>query len=155
MSQNLTVIGNLADDPELRFTSSGKAVCTFQVITSKSRKDEQTGKWESSDQTAWKITTWDRFAENCAETLLKGFPVVVYGNAVLRKFDKKDGSVGYSLEVNAYHVGLDLKRFSAKANVVARDDARPVADGDPWGQPAADPWTTTPSLSTPLDEPPF
>lgn len=149
MSQSMTVIGNLAADPELRFTASGKAVCSFTVITSKSRKDEQTGKWESIDQTPWKVTVWDRMGENCAETLQKGFPVVVYGSAVLRKWTKQDGTDGVTLEVNAFHVGLDLKRFSAKANMVDRMEAKPVADGTPWN----DPWNT--SDPAPVDEPPF
>lgn len=140
MSQNVTVIGNLASDPELRFTPQGKAVCNFVVITSKSKKDEQTGKWESYDQTAWRVTAWEKLGENCMETLAKGFPVLVFGNAVLRKWESSDGKQGVNLEVNAFHVGLDLKRFPAKASVIERRDAVAQADGDPWS--GSDSWAT-------------
>ena len=133
MSQHLTVIGNLATDPELRFTAGGKAKCKLVVITSKTKKNEQTGEWESTDQTIWNVTAWDRLAENCAESLQKGFPVIVSGVAVLRKYTRQDGSEGTSLDVSAFKVGLELSRFSARGNVVERGAAKAVADGDPWG----------------------
>lgn len=132
MSQNMTIVGNLAADPELKFTPSGKAVVEFGVMTSRSRKNQQTGEWENEDVTRWTVKAWDRLAENITETLQKGDGVVVVGTAAYRAWENKDGSKGGRIEVTAWNVGLDLKRCSAKANRVKREDAKAVADGDPW-----------------------
>jgi single-strand DNA-binding protein len=71
MSANITVIGNLASDPELRFTKDGKAVCSFTVITSTSKKN-LAGEWESTDATPWRVTAWDKIGEHASESLTKG-----------------------------------------------------------------------------------
>lgn len=133
MSQSLTIIGNLADDPELRFTGTGKAVASFRVITSRSRKDEA-GQWQSEGTTGWFCQAWDRLAENVAESLRKGDAVIVHGRAEWRSWENKDGSKGGRLEVTAWNVGLDLKRNPAQANRTSRERpaAQPAAQPDPW-----------------------
>lgn len=130
MSTTLTVIGNLASDPELRFTPQGKAVASFTVMSSKSRKDEATGKWESVDVTAWAIKAWDKMAEHVAESLSKGDPVVVVGQAAWKSWEKDDGSKGGRMEVNAWHVGVDIKRNPVK--IIKTERASVVSD-DTWG----------------------
>lgn len=122
MSTNLTVIGNLAADPELKFTASGKAVATFTVLASRSRKNEETGQWESHDTTGWRVTAWERLAENVAESLSKGDSVVIVGTAVWRSWEKDDGTKGGRMEVTAQHVGVDLKRGVAKVTRTQRTD---------------------------------
>ena len=135
MSQNMTIVGNLAADPELRFTPNGKAVVEIGVMTSRSRKNEQTGQWENEDVTRWTVKAWDRLAENMAETLQKGDGVVVVGTAAHRSWENKDGSKGGRIEVTAWNVGFDLKRCSASPNRVKRDaapQAAAVVEVDPW-----------------------
>lgn len=130
MSQALTIIGNLADDPELRFTAQGKPVVSFRVLTSRSRKDEA-GQWHNEGITGWSVSAWDALAENVAETLAKGDSVLVYGRAEWRSWENKDGSKGGRMEVVAWHVGADLKRFPATLQRVKREQASASA-ADPW-----------------------
>jgi len=142
MSQNMTIIGNLASDPEIRFTPSGKAVASFTILTSKSKKDEATGKWESTDTTGWLIKAWDQLGENVGESLQKGDAVIVNGTAVYKSWEKEDGSKGGRIEVTAWNVGLDLKRRSAKVNRTDRPAVAVAVNDDPWA-------------SNPVEEPPF
>jgi single-strand DNA-binding protein len=112
----LTVTGNLAGDPEMRYTQQGKAVTTITVMTS--RRTKQGEQWVDVDTTPWKVTAWERLAENVAETLHKGDPVVVVGTAAENSWEK-DGQTYRRIEVTAKHVGLDLTRRRA---VVMQDD---------------------------------
>ena len=132
MSTDVTIVGNLGQDPELRFTQSGKAVASFSLVTSKPVKQEN-GKWEDTEVTWWNVTAWDRLGENCAESLQKGDTVIVQGKAFMDSYEKKDGTKAQSLKVNAWHVGPDLKRGIAK---VSRNERREVAaaavETDPW-----------------------
>jgi single-strand DNA-binding protein len=138
----MTIIGNLASDPEIRFTPSGKAVASFTILTSKSKKDEATGKWESTDTTGWLIKAWDQLGENVGESLQKGDAVIVNGTAVYKSWEKEDGSKGGRIEVTAWNVGLDLKRRSAKVNRTDRPAVAVAVNDDPWA-------------SNPVEEPPF
>jgi len=132
MSANITVIGNLASDPELRFTKDGKAVCSFTVITSTSKKN-LAGEWESTDATPWRVTAWDKIGENASESLTKGCPVMVYGKAVLESWEKEDGTKGSMMKITAYSVGVDLKRDPVKILKGQGKPSQSVA-------PATDPW---------------
>lgn len=126
MSTNVTLTGTLGRDPELRFTPSGKAVATMRVVTSKSVLNKETDKWENEEETWWSVTAWDQLAQNIVETLLKGDPVIVVGRTFMETYTDKDGNERQSLKVNAYTVGLDLKRRSA---AVARTPRGPKQGG--------------------------
>lgn len=132
MSTNVTLTGTLGRDPELRFTKQGKAVVTLSVVTSKSVLDEATNKWMNEEETWWRVTAWDKLAENVAETLLKGDPVIVVGRAFMDSYDGKDGEKRQSLAVNAYTVALELKRRSASVNRVKRESAPSAPAADQW-----------------------
>ena len=134
MSATLTVIGNLAADPELKFTAAGKPMARFTVMTSKSRKLDD-GTWESVDVTGWPVTCWDRLAEHVTESLRKGDAVIVVGAASTRSWENKDGTKGSRMEVNAYEVAASMKR----GPVVPTRGAKPsgaFSGADPW-TPAA------------------
>lgn len=139
MSTNVTLTGTLGRDPELRFTPKGKAVVTLSVVTSKSVLDEATNKWTNEEETWWRVTAWDKLAENVAETLLKGDPVIVVGRAFMDSYEGKDGEKRQSLTVNAYTVALELKRRSAAVNRVKRDGGSAQS-----AAPAADQWDAAP-----------
>jgi single-strand DNA-binding protein len=144
-SVQLTLTGNLAADPELRFTASGQPVCNFTVMTSRRVKDKQTGEWSDTDVTGWRCTAWGGLAENIAESLVRGTAVVVVGRAQSRTWETKEGDKRTAYEVTAEAVGADLRRATAKVQRVSRDTSgKPPAD-DPWAQPS----------SWPDDEPPF
>lgn len=145
MSTNVTLTGTLGRDPELRFTRDGKAVATLSVVTSKSVKADD-GKWENLEETWWRVTAWEKLAENVAETLLKGDPVIIVGRSFMETYEDKEGSQRQSLKVNAYNVALDLKRRSATVNRERRD-AAPQA---PSRAPEPDAWAAGAE-----DTPPF
>lgn len=136
MLPTITIDGRLVADPELRFTNSGKAVCSFRVAASDSKKTD-TG-WETLEQIFIGVSLWEAEGEAAADQLQKGDQVVITGRLFEREYDKNDGSKGRSLEVKFPTVA---KKVSAPK--VQRQTA-PSA-------PANDPWATTPTN----DEPPF
>ena len=133
MSQ-VTITGNLASDPELRFTPNGKAMASFTVIASKSVKKED-GTWENTDVTPWSIKCWNKLAENVAESLQKGMGVIISGNATWESWeDKNTGEKRGRMVVTAFNVGVDLKRHIANVVTVQRN-AQGDMEVDPWSAP--------------------
>lgn len=134
----LTITGNLASDPELKFTNSGKAVVSFTVVSSKSKKLDD-GSWENTDVTFWNIKAWDKLAENIADSLRKGVGVIVQGGAVQESWeDKNSGQQRSRIVVTAWSVGVDLKRHNYSVSVVERSDsftASSASNDDPWSAP--------------------
>ena len=118
MYQNITIIGNLGRDPELKFTADGKAVASFSVATSRKYKD--------TDETTWfRVSTWDKQAEACNQYLRKGSKVFVSGRLACdkatgapRTFQRDDGSWGASFEV----VASEVKFLDSKPEQARQDD---------------------------------
>jgi len=96
----ITLIGNLCSDPQMRTTPNGIAVCTFTVAVNR-RQSTEAG---SKEADFFRVTAWRQLAENCQRFLAKGRKVAVRGSVSLNTYTKKDGSVGASLEVNADEV---------------------------------------------------
>lgn len=117
MSTNVTLNGTVGRDPELRFTPAGKAVATISVVTSRGVKNDD-GKWENHEETWWRVTAWEKLAENITETVRKGDPVIVVGRAFTEKYTDKDGNERQVLKVNAYNVAVDLSRRTATVHRV-------------------------------------
>jgi single-strand DNA-binding protein len=89
---NVVVItGNLTQDPELRHTGGGTAVCELRVAVNTRRKDGQTGEWVDKPN-YFNVTVWGAQGENCANYLAKGRPVAVEGRLDWREWEAKDGS---------------------------------------------------------------
>jgi single-strand DNA-binding protein len=95
----IIVIGNLGRDPELRYTPQGTAVCNFSVATSEKKRDKA---GELQEVTTWfRVTTWNKNAENASKYLTKGRPVYVEGRLRVEEWTDRDGKNRYTLEVNA------------------------------------------------------
>lgn len=95
----IIVIGNLGRDPELRYTPQGNAVCNFSVATSEKKRDKA---GEMQEITTWfRVTTWNKQAENASKYLTKGRPVYVEGRLRIEEWTDRDGKSRYTLEVNA------------------------------------------------------
>lgn len=93
------LIGNLGQDPELRYTQSGTAVCNFRIATNESYKDAS---GQMVDKTEWhNIVTWARLAEICGEYLKKGSQVYIEGSLQTRSYDDRDGNTKYVTEIKA------------------------------------------------------
>jgi len=97
------IVGNLGGDPEVRYTPSGSAVANFNVATSESWKDKNTG--EKKERTEWhRIVVWGKLGELCGEYLSKGRQVYVEGRLQTRSYDDKDGVKRYMTEIIAADV---------------------------------------------------
>jgi len=93
------LIGNLGQDPELRYTGSGTAVCNMRLATNESYKDSD---GQLVEKTEWhNIVAWARLAEICNEYLNKGSQVYFEGQLQTRSWDDRDGNTRYTTEVKA------------------------------------------------------
>jgi len=93
------LIGNLGQDPELRYTGSGTAVCNFSLATTESYKDREGNQVENTE---WhRIVAWARLAEICGEYLKKGRQVYIEGQLQTRSWEDKDGNTRYTTEIKA------------------------------------------------------
>ncbi len=139
MSAPITITGNLANDPELKFTANNKALCTFTVVSSKSNKKPD-GTWENTDATFWDIKAWGKIAENCADSLGKGTSVIVVGTAVQENWDDKvTGNKRSKIVVTAWNVGVDMKRHSvSQISTTSKADTFTSPARDSWSAPVHD-----------------
>ena len=119
----ITIIGNLVDDPELRFTPSGQPVAKFRVASTPRFKDNQTGEWKDGDSLFLTCNVWRQAAENVAESLTRGMRVIVSGRLRQRSYETKEGEKRTVYEVEVDDVGPSLRNASAKVNRVARSGA--------------------------------
>jgi single-strand DNA-binding protein len=118
----IIIVGNLGKDPELRYTPQGTAVCSFSVATNEKKKDKS---GELQDVTTWfRITLWNRQAENASKYLTKGSPVYVEGRLRVEEWTDRDGNNRYTLEVQ----GSDMQFISGgRSDDVSQDQS---ADSD-------------------------
>ena len=91
------LVGNLGQDPELRYTGSGTAVCNMRIATSESYKDRDGNMVENTE---WHtVVAWARLAEICGEYLKKGSQAYFEGSLQTRQWDDKEGNTRYSTEI--------------------------------------------------------
>ena len=177
----ITVVGNLVDDPELRFTPSGAAVANFRIASTSRTFDKQTNEWKDGDALFLSCAVWRQAAENVAESLQKGMRVVVQGRLKSRQYETREGEKRTVFEIDVEEVGPSLKYATAKVTRTQRSGggggygggapqgggAQGGGQSDPWatnvpqggGAPQApqggsqsDPWAAPGAAS---DEPPF
>lgn len=148
----ITIVGNLVDDPELRFTPSGAAVARFRVASTPRTFNRQTNQWEDQESLFLTCNVWRQTAENVAESLQRGMRVIVSGRLKQRSYETKEGEKRTVYEVEADEVGPSLRSATAKVNKTSRG---PAGDGSSASRGAAadDPWASAPSSYS--DEPPF
>jgi single-strand DNA-binding protein len=166
----ITIAGNLVDDPELRFTPAGQPVARFRVASTPRFRDNATGEWKDGDSLFLTCNVWRQAAENVAESLTRGMRVIVSGRLRQRSYETKEGEKRTVYEVEVDDVGPSLRNASAKVNRVARSGgdggySGGRSSGGPGGQAGgrsggsqgggdADPWAAD-SGSGYSDEPPF
>jgi len=136
----ITVIGNLVDDPEIRFTSSGAAVTSFRIASTPRTFDKQSDSWKDGETLWLSCSVWRQQAENVAETLQKGMRVIVVGRLKARSYEDRDGNKRTVFEIDVDEVGPSLKRASAKVTKADREKPQQPATNDPWSAPAEPPW---------------
>lgn len=150
--QPITIVGNLTDDPELRFTPSGHAVANFTIAFTPRVFDKQTGEFkDDGDPTYYNASAWRQTGENVAATLAKGQRVIATGNLRVRQYDRKDGTKGTSLDLDIDEIGPALRYATANVTKASKGQA-PAPQANAWSttppatnQPA-DPWQTQPAF---------
>ena len=155
----ITMIGNLVADPELRFTPSGAAVASFRVASTPRYFDKQNNEWKDGESLFLTCNVWRQQAENVTESLAKGMRVIVVGRLRQRSYETREGERRQVMEIEVDDVGPALRNAKASVERISRDGGYNSggaggAGGFSGGQAADDPWST-PAGSTSSDEPPF
>lgn len=133
----ITIVGNLADDPDYRVTPTGRSVAKFRVVVNSRIK--QDGKWVDGQPSVYNCIAWEQLGENAAACLSKGARVIVTGTwAQGRAFEDRNGSKQYPWELRVEAIGPDLRY--ATVRVQGLDRTR--AGATPSGGSEADPWAT-------------
>src|SRR6266478_8556848 len=116
----ITLVGNLVDDPELRFTPSGAAVAKFRVASTPRFLDKQTNEWKDGESLFLTCNVWRQPAENVAESLQRGMRVIVQGRLKQRSYETREGEKRTVYEIEVDEVGPSLRNATAKVNKTAR-----------------------------------
>ncbi|MBJ7528511.1 MAG: single-stranded DNA-binding protein [Nocardioides sp.] len=147
----ITVVGNLTDDPELRFTPSGAAVANFTVASTPRTFNRQTNEWEDGEAMFLRCSIWRQAAENVAESLQRGMRVVVQGRLKARSYETREGEKRTVFELEVEEVGPSLMFATAKVTRASRQGGGGGYSGggqggsqggysqsgdDPWASPA-------------------
>ncbi len=174
----ITIAGNLVDDPELRFTPAGQPVARFRVASTPRFLDKSTNEWRDGDSLFLTCNVWRQAAENVAESLTRGMRVIVSGRLRQRSYETKEGEKRTVYEVEVDDVGPSLRNASAKVNRIARSGAgdgggygggqrgsggsggrssggQGSSGGGGYGGGESDPWATDSAGGGYSDEPPF
>ena len=174
----ITIIGNLTNDPELRFTPSGAAVANFTVASTPRTFERQSNEWKDGETLFMRCSVWRDAAENVAESLVRGTRVIVSGRLRSRSYETKEGEKRTVVEMEVDEVGPSLRYATTKVNKTSRGGGGGGGGGfgggggggfsgggggsygggqQGGGAPADDPWATGPSggYGGSQDEPPF
>jgi single-strand DNA-binding protein len=158
----ITIIGNLVDDPQLRYTPTGQAVASFRVASTPRFLDRSTNEWKDGDSLFLSCNVWRQAAENVAESLQRGMRVIVSGRLRQRSYETKEGEKRTVYEIEVDEVGPSLRNASAKVVKSSRATSGQGSTGSQGGygsgasRTSDDPWSSEPADSSGFsDEPPF
>jgi len=116
----ITVVGNLTDDPELRFTPSGAAVAKFRIASTPRTLDRQSGEWKDGEPLFLACNIWRDAAEHVAESLQRGARVIVQGRLRQRSYETREGEKRTVYELEVDEIGPSLRYATAKVQRVSR-----------------------------------
>jgi single-strand DNA-binding protein len=132
----ITLVGNITDDPELRFTPSGSAVANFTIAVNRRWKD-QSGQWQDKLDGFFKCNCWREMAENVAESLQKGMRVMVVGRLQQRSWDDQEGNKRSAFEIQVDEVGPSLRWATAAVTKSTRSSSGQASGGSDWSASSA------------------
>jgi len=162
----ITIVGNITNDPELRFTPSGAAVANFTIASTPRTFDRQSNEWKDGETLFMRCSVWREAAENVAESLTRGTAVIAQGRLQSRSFETKEGEKRTVVEMQVDEIGPSLRRATAKVTKAQRGGGGGFGGGSGgsggfgggsgsgggWGggnqgggQQVDDPWATGPS----------
>ena len=168
----IVIVGNLVDDPELRFTPSGAAVASFRVASTPRTYDRASGEWKDGETLFLTCSAWRQLGENVAESLTRGSRVIVQGRLKQRSYETREGEKRTVFEIEVEEVGPSMKYATAKVTKTSRSGGgqgfQSGGGDDPWasnqgsqsgggqqGGGQGDPWATSGGSGGHQDEPPF
>lgn len=163
----ITVIGNLTDDPELRFTPSGAAVAKFRVASTPRFFDKSSSEWKDGEPLFLSCTVWRQAAEHVAESLQRGTRVIVSGRLRQRSYETREGEKRTVIELEVDEIGPSLRYATAKVQKMSRSGGGGFGGGGGQGGGGNfdDPWASAAPASAPSrggsgggnfdEEPPF
>ena len=140
----ITIIGNLVDDPELRWTPAGAPVAKFRIASTPRTFDKQTNEWKDGDSLFLSCSVWRQAAEHVAESLQKGMRVIVQGRLKQRSYEDREGVKRTVYELDVDEIGPSLKNATARvtkasgqgqgqgAYQAARREQGAASVDDPW-----------------------
>lgn len=129
------LIGNLGDDPEVRYTASGAAVANVRLATNETWRDKESG--EQQERTEWhRVVFFGRLAEIVSEYLKKGSQIYLEGRLQTRKWQDKDGNDRWSTEIVANEMQMLGSRGGG--NMSENTNSRPASTKNQSRQPASD-----------------
>ena len=150
----LTITGNLVDDPELRFTPSGQPVAKFRIASTPRYFDKQTNAWKDGDSLFLTVNVWRQAAENVAESMTRGTRAIVTGRLRQRSYETKEGEKRTVYELEADEVAASLRNATAKVTKATRTSGGEAQASHPASGQGADPWASDKPGGY-SDEPPF
>lgn len=127
----LTLVGNLVDDPELRFTPSGVAVANFRVASTPRVFDRQSNEWKDAESLFLSCSVWRQYAENVAESLTKGTRVIVTGRLKQRSYETNNGEKRTVFEIDVEEVGPALRSATTSVTRNSRNSSGSWDGGAP------------------------
>ena len=164
----LAIVGNLAADPELRTTQSGKQVCNVTVASTPRIFDRQTNQWTDGQALFLRCTAWGDFATHIASSMSKGMRVIAQGRLTQRSWQDEQGANHTVIEMQLDEIGTSLRYATAQVTRITRQQVHqpPTPGGYTGGAsfgataptagpqaPATDPWgQPTGSFGTPESE---
>ena len=154
----ITVVGDLTDDPELRFTPSGAAVAKFRIASTPRTLDRQSGEWKDGEPLFLACNIWRDAAEHVAESLQRGARVIVQGRLRQRSYETREGEKRTVYELEVDEIGPSLRYATAKVQRMNRSgggggggfgasngggNRQPSSGGSGGGGNFDDPWATS------------
>jgi single-strand DNA-binding protein len=141
----VVIVGNLTDDPELRYTPNGAAVVKFRVAVNR-RYQDATGQWKDGETSYFTVNGWRSLAENVAESLTRGTRVVVVGRLQMRSWETQEGDKRTVTEIEADEIAPSLRWATAKIEKQSR-----ASGASDWSSEKVTVGAGSPGEETPLD----
>jgi single-strand DNA-binding protein len=135
----ITIIGNLTDDPELRFTASGVALARFSIASTPRRFDKDKGEYVDGDTLFLRATAWRQLAENVAESLQRGQRVIATGRLRQSNWETPEGDKRSSIDLEVDEIGPSLTFATAKVTKATRSGKTSGDPNDPWATAGREP----------------
>ncbi|MGW2961216.1 single-stranded DNA-binding protein [Streptomyces sp. NPDC001220] len=133
----ITLVGNLTDDPELKFTEGGAALAKFTIAVTPRSFDRTTSQWKDGTTAFYRCAAWRTLAEHVAESMSKGSRVVATGRMRQHDWTNEQGEKRSMLAVEVDDIGASVRFTTVTVNAKRGGQSGPAGDGDPWASGSA------------------